>query len=516
MSENQKSAVALSETVQIPWNRLRLSKNNVRAVKPDNNADKALVANIAQMGVLENLIVSPSNDEDGCFQVHAGGRRFSAIGLNVKAGVFEESYLVPCRIQESGNHTAVSLAENLQAPMHPADEFAAFKRMLDEGLGCDDVAQHFGVTAQRVSQRLKLAQVASQILSAYRRGEINLDAVMAFTLSDSKSRQIEVFKALKGYCFAHNVREAFAGASMRSDDRLARFVGEKAYVNAGGTVLDDMFSDFNYFEDGELVRTLAIESLQQEAKELTEKEGWVTVKVELENFGYRQGFVRVNPELVGDHSELSAKLDAVVEEQAGMDEFDENWTEEDEERFESLADEINALESELDAFRVYTDEHKNKGMCVVSISHDGKLEIERGWMPSQSLRAKKVKEGADGKPTISMALRDDLGLHRQQIAKACLLDEPELANDLLLYSLCYPLLSECRWDSRALDARFERVMPDNRHEHSESKAGVRGGPGGFQLHLCRGHLDSGSNRLATQPCAGLRVLRRGAGTGHPG
>ena len=113
--------------------------------------------------------MSPLSEEEGTFGVHAGGRRWNAIGANVEQGVLPDTFPVPCRVQ-TGGRLAVSLAENLQAPMHPADEFAAFKDMLDDGLSVEDIALQYGLPQQRVVQRLKLAQVARRIFNAYRKG----------------------------------------------------------------------------------------------------------------------------------------------------------------------------------------------------------------------------------------------------------------------------------------------------------------------------------------------------------
>lgn len=113
--------------------------------------------------------MSPLLEEEGTFGVHAGGRRWSAIGVNVEKGVLPDTFSVPCRVQ-TGGRLAVSLAESLQAPMHPADEFAAFEDMLDDGLLVEDIALQCGLPQQRVVQRLKLAQVAKRIFNAYRKG----------------------------------------------------------------------------------------------------------------------------------------------------------------------------------------------------------------------------------------------------------------------------------------------------------------------------------------------------------
>ena len=39
--------------------------------------------------------------------------------------------------------------------MHPADEFEAFKALIDEGKGVEDVAARFGVSVLTVQRRLK-------------------------------------------------------------------------------------------------------------------------------------------------------------------------------------------------------------------------------------------------------------------------------------------------------------------------------------------------------------------------
>ena len=54
----------------------------------------------------------------------------------------------------------VSLAENLaQEAMHPADQFEAFKKLVDTGKSVVDIAAAFGVSALTVTRRLKLASV---------------------------------------------------------------------------------------------------------------------------------------------------------------------------------------------------------------------------------------------------------------------------------------------------------------------------------------------------------------------
>jgi ParB family chromosome partitioning protein len=66
--------------------KLRLSESNVRKANGDAGLE-ALAASIAEHGLLQPLIVSPSAGKKTLYDVHAGGRRWRAIGLLIERGV---------------------------------------------------------------------------------------------------------------------------------------------------------------------------------------------------------------------------------------------------------------------------------------------------------------------------------------------------------------------------------------------------------------------------------------------
>lgn len=105
--------VGNTEVVNIPFNQLMKGSRNVRSVKTDRVADKQLIANIKAQGVLQNLVVEPSPSDEGLFEVIAGGRRWSSVGVLVKAGDLPDDYPLPCKVQTQGSVAATSLAENL-------------------------------------------------------------------------------------------------------------------------------------------------------------------------------------------------------------------------------------------------------------------------------------------------------------------------------------------------------------------------------------------------------------------
>jgi ParB family chromosome partitioning protein len=51
-------------------------------------------------------------------------------------------------------------------------------------MGVEDVAARFGVTANTVRQRLKLANIAPRLFQLYRDNEITLDQLMALAVCD--------------------------------------------------------------------------------------------------------------------------------------------------------------------------------------------------------------------------------------------------------------------------------------------------------------------------------------------
>ena len=82
-----KQKIALSQSRDIPFNRLVLSQSNVRHVKAGVSIDE-LAQDIARRTLLQSLTVRPVLDGDGTetgmFEIPAGGRRYRALELLVK------------------------------------------------------------------------------------------------------------------------------------------------------------------------------------------------------------------------------------------------------------------------------------------------------------------------------------------------------------------------------------------------------------------------------------------------
>jgi len=136
-----------------------------------------------------------SKPEADTYEVVAGARRLAALQSLAKQRKIGNDYPVPCKVvTESAEE--LSLVENtIRQPMHPADQFEAFDRLVGGGLGIDDVAARFGVTPLFVAQRLKLANVSPSLIQLYREGGIRLDQLEALAISIDHEAQERVWNS---------------------------------------------------------------------------------------------------------------------------------------------------------------------------------------------------------------------------------------------------------------------------------------------------------------------------------
>ena len=192
-------------------------------------------ASIAAHGLLQPLVVEPERngegEETGWYLVTAGERRRKALRILAKQKRIKRNEPIPCLIKADGIATEISLAENvIRTSMHPADQFEAFQKLIDDGgLGIEEIAARFSVTPAVVKQRLKLAAVSPKLMSLYREGELTLDQLMAFTLTDDHGRQFEVWAQLSWNKSPEMIRKLLTQSHVGPSDRRAQFVGAEAY-----------------------------------------------------------------------------------------------------------------------------------------------------------------------------------------------------------------------------------------------------------------------------------------------
>lgn len=476
---------SLSSTiVEIPISQLVPSPRNVRKSKPSKQSHQELVAGIRAIGVLHPPTVTAG--KDGTFEVIAGKRRLRALQDLVKEGHFEADQLVACR-KVNGEVACleeISLIENTQREeMHPADEFEAFRKMQRSGSSVQDIALHLGIPEHKVYQRLKLGQVAQAIIKAYRNGELDLSTVMAFTIEDDKTRQVEVFEKLRetGRIWARSVREELKNESVVSTSRLGTFVGRKTYEKAGGSVSQDLFEDTVYLNDVDLLKQLATAKLERVADRLSADWSWIEITLDETRHAHNT-LAAYDTEETGP---LLEQLKAIEDEIDTLhDTEDEDWSEEIEDQIERLATRADEAREAVKQSRTYRPEEMQFAGCIVSIDYRGKLLMELGLVrkQDQGKLAAFLKKAAAGKSTdsankdrtapgapatpagesheYSQALLSDLITYRLNIAKRHLAEDTAAAQNLLIYTLCNTCFNTFYYSS-ALELNMSETNPES-------------------------------------------------------
>ncbi|TWA88866.1 ParB/RepB/Spo0J family partition protein [Bradyrhizobium stylosanthis] len=371
----------------IPLNKLKKSPNNARKTPHSEAAIEAYAASIAAKGILQNLVVEPELDGEGVatgfYLVTIGeGRRLAQL-LRVKRKEIKKTEPIRCIIDTANDPHEISLDENVtRENMHPADQFEAFRRLADErGFGAEEIAARFGVTPHVVRQRLRLGAVSPRLVQLYRDGNLALDQLMAFAITDDVVRQESVYERLSYDREPSTIRRLLTETHVAATDRRARFVGLEAYIEAGGTILRDLFTEDRggYLEDVALLDLLVTARLGREADALRTAEGWKWTEPHLD-FPHAHGMRRAYPHPV----ELSAEDQAAL--QALQTEFD--WLTEEHQTADELPDEVDARFGELETLieqleakrQAYDPADVARGGAFVTLNHDGTIRIERGFI----------------------------------------------------------------------------------------------------------------------------------------
>src|SRR5580700_2552253 len=276
----------------IPLNKLKKSPRNVRQTPHGKAHIEALADSIEAHGHIQNLVVETEVDaqgrKTGCYLVTAGeGRRLAQL-LRVKRKCIRSDEPIRCMVDDTHDAQALSLAENeLRQNMHPADQFVAFKQLVDGGQSVEEVAAHFGVTPLVVQRRLKLANVAPDFIALYRKQGIDLDCLMALAIVDDHEKQKQVWASLSKHDRdPDTLRRTLTENEISLGEPIVKFVGLRAYEKAGGFIRRDLFAekeDDGFVMDPELLRRLATEKLQKAAAQLKEHGyAWVEVIPQLD------------------------------------------------------------------------------------------------------------------------------------------------------------------------------------------------------------------------------------------
>ena len=442
----------------IPLNKLVPSPRNVRR-SVDEQADLQLKADIEARGLLQNLVVTNAAKLRGSFAVEAGGRRLKALQRLAEEGKLPKTHEVCCLVIEGGPAAAreASLAENFQRlTMNPADECLAFQQLIEQGSDVEEIAGRFGLTVRFVEGRLRLASLAPVVFEALGAGEISLDVAKAYAATADQERQAYVFEQMsRGYGAAHpdSIRRMMTQATASATDRRARFVGEEAYVAAGGRIERDLFADDSATRwlDVAILERLACEKLEAHAADVAAEAGLGWVRPTLDSWiggPQTQGLRRVlvqSPPLSDEESAAVDALEGEIEDLAlGLEdeETSEEARGEAEAKIRELGDRIDAI---INKPPVVDEELKPRVGAFLMLDEQGRPRLDGGLYaevspddgPAPGVEDGTLAAAASEKPGrsagLSQRLVDELAMQRRDILAVHVAADPGLALDLAIF-----------------------------------------------------------------------------------
>ena len=432
----------------------QLKKNpNNRSVERSAKNVKDRAATIKELGILQNIVVSPIQDEPDMYQIEAGNGRYDSVALLISKGDVSDDFEYPALISiDNTLSELIQLAENRSRDnFHPVDEFKTYAQAIAAGIPIKTVANTNGVTLKYVKQRLLLAKVSPLILDAFIAGDLDLEAVEAYTICPETNKQELVFKQYKGSWQANQasaIKKALTEDKIKGRDSLAKFVDEKEYKKAGGNISTCLFEEEKYFEDPEILRNLAKEQLQAECTKLINA-GWSWAEHSLQT-EYNDGLSTLNPTGFDFPKDVSDKYELLVQEMNTLNELEETTDEQDKRKWE-VDNQIDEMEDLKDCYEVYDAEEMKRAGCKVSVTYGGNLCVIKGLIKKED--EKVLNEGNDvsGNPTssdlpqeeggYSQALQQDLADTRSAIIQSSIARHPDVAYDITVFTIADPMLT---------------------------------------------------------------------------
>lgn len=460
----------------IKLSKLRLSPINVRRLPEEKLQIPQMAADIEARGVLQNLLVTPAKKPRGTFEVFDGGRRLRALQRLAEAGTIKaDDYDVPVMVLQADEATLseTSTATNFQQlKMTPAEECRAFQHFIGTSGDLDAVAKRFGVTRRFVEGRLRLAALAEPIFEALSAGEITLDVAKAYASTENQEKQLLVWNNYKhSFVNADTIRRVIANETLKANDPIAILVGEARYIEAGGKIDGDLFTDGNdRWVNPEIAHRLAGEIMEAEAKRVGEEIGLAWIRPIASNYAHNaaHGLYRAilrQPELTEEQTLRLAEIDERRSDLEGEMQ-DDSLSEED---FKLLDQEDDRLIQEAEAIEnrapVLPDELKPHVGAFLLLTPQGEMVLDTQYYSEQQILVEEPaddegSEGEDGErssggfriggpkpsePThrpeavapggkpLSSRLYDELAMQRRDILASCILAQPALALDYALF-----------------------------------------------------------------------------------
>jgi len=185
---------ASEQTVQprvTPIDNLKRGRYQPRQATDDHEVELVKLADsIRALGLIEPIAVRPIPEEEGCFEILAGDRRWRAARL---AGLTEVAVII--HTVDDQTAAAMALVENLQRQnLNPMEEAVAMQRLREEfKLSQDQLGRLLGVSKSVISRTLGFLSLHEEVQILLRTNQLDAGHAKVL-LSLAPEKQIKLAK----------------------------------------------------------------------------------------------------------------------------------------------------------------------------------------------------------------------------------------------------------------------------------------------------------------------------------
>ena len=191
----------------IPLDSIRPNPHQPRRLF-DEDGIQELAASIAQIGVLQPILVRPA---DGGYELIAGERRWRAAGIAALE-------MIPAIVRTTDDMSSMeqALVENLhRANLTPLEEAAAYHQLTEDfGFTHEQVAERVGKSRSAISNALRLMALPTEIQQYLRDGRLTARHARSLLAVDHEERQLRfAHEAVKNELTVRELEALISGQS---------------------------------------------------------------------------------------------------------------------------------------------------------------------------------------------------------------------------------------------------------------------------------------------------------------
>jgi ParB family chromosome partitioning protein len=188
-----ESSTSGASFVEVPVGTVTPNPNQPR-VHFDEESLVELAASIAEMGVLQPILVRPRDDGEG-YELIAGERRWRAAQ---RAGLTTVPAIV--RLTDDVSSVEQALVENIhRQDLTPLEEAAAYQQLLEDfGLTHDQLAERVGRSRSAITNTIRLLGLPPAVQHLLGDGQLSAGHARALLGTPDRARQEELARLAAG------------------------------------------------------------------------------------------------------------------------------------------------------------------------------------------------------------------------------------------------------------------------------------------------------------------------------